>query len=122
MIADGARIVLRWGRMAADRAKGEWGNAMSEISMAVRDTSRIGTVLGIATIVCGILAMAMPMVSGLAVAGVVAVLLIAAGIARTLFAFKAPSFGKGLLVFLFGGISILCGVVMLARPLLGLPH
>ena len=36
---------------------------MSEISMAVKETSRIGTILGIATIICGILAMAMPMVS-----------------------------------------------------------
>jgi uncharacterized membrane protein HdeD (DUF308 family) len=80
----------------------------------------MGTVLGIATIIFGILAMMMPMISGITVAAIVAVLLIAGGIARTIFAFKAGSLGRGLLMFLFGGLSILCGIVMLARPLLGL--
>lgn len=80
----------------------------------------MGTVLGIATIIFGILAMMMPMLSGLTVAAIVGLLLIAGGIARTIFAFKAGSFGKGLLMFLFGGFSVLCGVIMLARPLLGL--
>jgi uncharacterized membrane protein HdeD (DUF308 family) len=93
---------------------------MNEISDAMRAPSRIGTVLGIATIVFGILAMMMPMLSGITVAAIVAVLLIAGGIARTAFAFKAGSFGKGLLMFLFGGLSVLVGAIMLARPLLGL--
>ena len=93
---------------------------MNEISDAMRAPSRMGTVLGIATIIFGILAMMMPMVSGITVAAIVAVLLIAGGIARSIFAFKAGSFGKGLLMFLFGGFSVLCGVIMLARPLIGL--
>ena len=93
---------------------------MNEISDAMRAPSRMGTVLGIATIIFGILAMMMPMISGITVAAIVAVLLIAGGIARTIFAFKAGSLGRGLLMFLFGGLSILCGIVMLARPLLGL--
>lgn len=93
---------------------------MNEVTDAMRAPSRIGTVLGIATIVFGILAMMMPMISGITVAAIVAVLLIAGGIARTIFAFKAGSFGRGLMMFLFGGLSILCGAVMLARPLIGL--
>lgn len=93
---------------------------MSEITQTMRDSSRMGTVFGIATIIFGLIAMLWPMVSGLTVNLVVAVLLIAAGIARTIFCFKTGSFGKGLLMFLFGGVSILCGLVMLARPLLGL--
>ncbi len=93
---------------------------MSEATQAMRDSSRMGTVCGIATIVFGLVAITWPMISSLTVNYVVGVLLIAAGIARTLFALKAGSFGKGLLVFLFGGLTILCGVVMLARPLLGL--
>ena len=38
----------------------------------------------------------------------------------TTYAFKAGTFGKGLLQFLFGGITILAGVLMLVRPMLGL--
>jgi uncharacterized membrane protein HdeD (DUF308 family) len=93
---------------------------MSEITQGLRESSRTGTALGIATIIFGLIALFWPMVSGLTVTAVVGVLLIAAGIARTIFAFKAESFGRGVLVFLFGGLSILCGVVMLARPLFGL--
>jgi uncharacterized membrane protein HdeD (DUF308 family) len=46
--------------------------------------------------------------------------LIAAGIAQAAFAFRAASFGKGILRFLFGGLTILFGIVALAHPLLGL--
>jgi uncharacterized membrane protein HdeD (DUF308 family) len=56
----------------------------------------------------------------MAVAMIVAILLIAAGIARAVFAFKAESFGRGVLMFLFGGFSVLCGIVMLVRPMIGL--
>ena len=93
---------------------------MTELSQTMRASSRTGIVLGIATIILGALAMLMPMVSGLAATALVAVFLIAGGIARTIFAFKAGSFGKGVLVLLFGGLSIVCGVVMLFRPILGL--
>lgn len=93
---------------------------MSEVTRAMHDTSRTGTIYGIATIIFGVLAMFMPMVAGLTATTLVGVLLIAAGIARTIFAFKAESFGKGLLVFLFGGLSIFVGGVILVRPLVGL--
>lgn len=59
---------------------------MSEITQSMHDSSRSGTVLGIATIVFGVLAMFMPMVSGLTAITVVGVLLIAGGIVRTIFA------------------------------------
>ena len=91
---------------------------MSEIADSVRLSSRAATTLGIATILFGVLAMAVPLASGLTVAVVVGLMLIAAGISRAVFVFRTRSFGKG--AFLFGGLSVVCGVVMLARPLLGL--
>jgi len=93
---------------------------MSEVTQAMKESSRAGATLGIATMIFGVLAMIMPMVAGLTTATIVGVLLIAAGIARTIYALKAESFGKGILVFLFGGLSIACGVIMMARPLIGL--
>ncbi len=87
---------------------------------AVRLTSRAGFVWGILTIILGALAIAAPMVSGIAVTTLVAVFLLAAGIAQTIFAFKAGSFGQGFLTFLFGAFGILAGLFMLARPLVGL--
>ncbi len=93
---------------------------MTEQAPILRAASQAGTVWGFATVILGVLAIMAPMVSGIAVSLMVAILLMAAGIARTTFAFKAESFGKGVLVFLFGGVTILFGLLMLARPLLGL--
>jgi uncharacterized membrane protein HdeD (DUF308 family) len=61
-----------------------------------------------------------PFVSGVAVTSFVAVLITAAGLTMTMYAFKAGSFGKGLLQFLFGGITIVCGVAMFVTPMLSM--
>ena len=50
----------------------------------------------------------------------VAILLLAAGIVRMIWAFRAESFGRGVLAFLLGGLTLGVGMVMLARPLIGL--
>ena len=68
----------------------------------------------------GVLAMMMPYISGIAVTTVIAVLIMAAGMTMTVFAFKAESFGPGLLQFLFGGISVVGGVAILMQPMVGM--
>ena len=93
---------------------------MSESIGNARFQSRIGTGWGFAVMLLGVLAMMMPFVSGIAVTAFVAVLIAAAGVTMTVYAFKAGSFGKGLLQFLFGGITILCGVAMLMQPMVGM--
>ena len=47
-------------------------------------------------------------------------LLILGGVFELVFAFKAPSFGRGVLVFLFGGLSIVAGAFLAVMPDLGL--
>ena len=96
------------------------GDAVAEITAAVKGNAKLTSVLGIALVILGVLSMMAPLVTGVAVAVLVGVLLTAAGIARAALAFKAGSFGKGVLAFLLGGLTVLCGLVMLARPLLGL--
>lgn len=93
---------------------------MSDASQAGRKGARSGTIFGIATLILGILCLVAPGISGVSVTILVAILLIAAGIARLFFAFQAKSLGKGALTFLFGGVSVLCGVIMIAKPVLGL--
>ncbi len=93
---------------------------MSKATQAAREGARTGTMFGIVTLILGILCIVAPGISGVSVTVMVAVLLIAAGLARLVFAFQADSFGKGVLIFLFGGVSVLCGVLMIARPVLGL--
>ena len=75
------------------------------------------TFFGIVVLILGILAICAPLAAGTAVSTMVAILLVAAGIVRMLWAFKAGSFGKGALAFLLGGLTLGVGVVVLARPL-----
>ncbi len=75
------------------------------------------TLFGIIVLILGLLAIACPLAAGTAVSTMVAILLVAAGVVRMLWAFKAGSFGKGALALLLGGLTLGVGVVMLARPL-----
>lgn len=93
---------------------------MNEVSALARESARFGTIIGIATILLGIVAIMAPLFAGGFVAVLVAILIIASGIGQTIFAFKSETFGRGLARFLVGGLLVLCGVVMLARPMLGL--
>lgn len=93
---------------------------MSELSDIARAPSRVGTGWGFAVMLLGVLAVMTPFVSGVAVTAFVAVLITAAGLTMTMYAFKAGSFGKGLLQFLFGGITIVCGVAMFVTPMLSM--
>lgn len=93
---------------------------MSEEASVVRRASRTGMALGIVVLLLGMLAIALPLVSGLAVTAVVAAVLVIGGVCQTIFAFGAHSLGRGLLAFLFGAITAVAGVIVFANPVLGL--
>ena len=75
---------------------------------------------GIVLLILGVLAIAAPMVVGAAVSTTVAIVLMAAGIVRMIWAFRPESFGKGFLALLLGGLTLGVGIVILARPLVGM--
>lgn len=95
-------------------------SVLGEVTDSVKSNATMLMVLGIATSVLGVLAMTSPWYAGGVVATMIAIFLIAAGIARTIFAFKAGSFGKGLLAFVLGALTIVVGIWMMTRPLLTL--
>jgi uncharacterized membrane protein HdeD (DUF308 family) len=74
---------------------------------------------GVLAIVLGVLAMCMPGLTGQAIIIAVAVMVVLGGIVRMLWAFQASSLGRGVLMFAVGGLTLLCGVLLLANPLLG---
>ena len=86
-------------------------------SDTVHQSSRIGTGWGFSVMILGMLAIMAPFISGVTVTSLVAVAITAAGIAMTVYAFKAGSFGKGLMQYLFGGITILCGIAIFVTPI-----
>jgi len=90
------------------------------VTNALKENAGMTVALGVTLILFGILAIMAPLFTGTAVTIIVGVLMIAAGITRGMFAFKAQRFGKGVWMFLLGAIIAIGGVFLLARPLIGL--
>jgi len=91
---------------------------MGDISTKIKSSGRKMTVFGIITIVLGIGAIMAPAITGLSVVTTVGLLVMAGGIVKMLWAFAAESFGKGLLAFAMGGLTLLCGLSMACNPLI----
>ena len=89
---------------------------MNENAHALKSASRWGMIWGFLTILFGFFAIGSPFVSGLAVAMFVGIALLAAGISMTIYAFQAPSLGRGILKFLFGGLTVLVGIAVIGQP------
>ncbi len=74
-------------------------------------------VLGIITIILGFLVMLAPMLTGFSILMLVGVLVLIAGLVRMFWAFTAGSFGKGVLAFAIGGLTLLLGLALMFNPL-----
>jgi len=72
--------------------------------------------MGILTIVFGVLAMMMPYITGQSVLTLIGILVMAGGITRMTWAFKAGSLGKGILRFVIGGLTLLAGLWIITEP------
>ena len=90
---------------------------MNETMNAAKSAGTGATVFGVISIIAGMLCMLMPGLTGLSVITFIGVLVLVGGIVRMIWAFKAGSFGKGLLVFAIGALTLLCGIVLLVNPL-----
>ena len=91
-----------------------------EMLSAIKRNAGLGVALGIVIAIAGILAIVSPFVAGLSVTIAVGVLLIVSGVSRLFLAFKMGSFGKGLLMFLLGVLTLIAGGYLVARPGMGL--
>ena len=84
---------------------------MNETRQAVRSASNAGVIWGILTIILGFLAIGSPYFFGTMVSMMVAFMLIGSGVAQTIYAFQAGSLGRGLMKFLFGGLTVIVGII-----------
>jgi uncharacterized membrane protein HdeD (DUF308 family) len=91
-------------------------NLGGEGMLVARQAARTSLGFGIMLTVLGIFAVMAPIFAGLTVTVMVGMLLFGGGITQGIFAFQAESFGKGALRFLFGGLSLVAGVVVMATP------
>ena len=54
---------------------------------------------------------------GLSLLWILGILVVAAGLIRMFWAFQTGSLGKGVLVSAIGGLTLLCGIALMANPL-----
>jgi len=90
---------------------------MNEFADAAKAGGNRMTLFGVIAIILGILAMMAPVLTGMWVIILVGVLVLIGGIVRIIWALQAGSLGKGLPMFAIGGLTLLCGIVLLAHPL-----
>ncbi len=74
--------------------------------------------MGITTIILGVIALASPLVAGEYVLMLLGVLVAAAGAVRMVWAFKSSSFDKGFWTFLLGVLTLVAGLAILANPVM----
>jgi uncharacterized membrane protein HdeD (DUF308 family) len=93
---------------------------MSELSEVTTSVARSAKIWGIAVLIMGILAIAMPFVTGVAITISIGAILLVTGIAQFIFAFQSHSFGSGILRFAFGLMAAMCGISLISQPAAGL--
>jgi len=76
--------------------------------------------LGLGLVILGVIACVAPLASGIAVALLVGLVLLAAGGVLVLFGLSARDAGKGNLGLIIGGLAGICGLVLLVWPSAGL--
>ena len=90
---------------------------MNNLTETVKTGGKRMTALGVITIILGMLAMLAPGLTGLSIATLLGGLVAVSGIVRLMWAFQSGSRGRGLWMFAIGGLTLLCGIALLANPL-----
>lgn len=90
---------------------------MNALASEEKTKRNLMTVFGIIAIVLGILAMMAPGLTGLSVAFLLGIIVLVSGIDRVIWAFQAGSFGRLYAGFVIGGLTVICGVVLILNPL-----
>jgi len=88
----------------------------SDALLVGRETAQSSILFGVMLVLLGMFAVMAPGFSGITVTLMIGAFLLFAGGIETYYAFQAPSFKKGALKFLFGGIGILAGIAAFAMP------
>jgi uncharacterized membrane protein HdeD (DUF308 family) len=92
---------------------------MNNLTETAKAGGKRMTAFGVITIILGLLAMLAPGLTGLSIAMLLGGLVVVSGILRMMWAFQSGSLGRGVWMFVIGGLTLLCGIALLANPLFG---
>ena len=86
----------------------------------IKKNAGLTVVIGIITVIAGLLAISSPLVAGVSITILVGAMLAISGVSQCFLAFKAGAFGRGLMVFVVGVLMTIAGVYMMNQPVAGL--
>ena len=90
---------------------------MNNLAEAAKAGGKRMTAFGVIAIILGMLAMLAPGLTGISIAMLLGGLVVVSGIVRMMWAFQSGSLGRGLWMFAIGGLTLFCGIALLANPL-----
>jgi uncharacterized membrane protein HdeD (DUF308 family) len=90
---------------------------MSNLTAAAKSGGKRMTAFGVIAISLGLLAMLAPVSAGVSLAMVLGGLVVVSGIIRMLWAFQSDRLGRGVWMLAVGGLTLICGLALLAHPL-----
>jgi uncharacterized membrane protein HdeD (DUF308 family) len=93
---------------------------MSQLKRGLGTIDSVIRYAGLGLMILGIVACVAPLMSGLAMAVVLGLVLLAAGALGVLFGLRARESGKGNLPLVIGGLAAVCGLVLMVQPSAGL--
>jgi len=93
---------------------------MSYLKSWLETIDRVIRYVGLGLVILGIVTCVAPLMSGLAIAVVVGLVLLAAGALIVLFGLRARESGKGNLALVIGSLAAICGLVLVVQPSAGL--
>jgi len=82
----------------------------------IRSNAKTAKWVGLLLVIAGIVSIFSPLAAGLALATMVGLLLAFGGISMLVLAFRAGSFGDGMMVFLLGALALVAGIYAMAEP------
>lgn len=86
----------------------------------IKENAQFAVTSGAILIIAGMMALMLPLVAGSSSAIVVGVLLVIGGIGQCILAFKAGTFGRGLLTFILGLLMTTAGSFVATQRIVGL--
>ena len=90
--------------------------SQDELMRVLNQHTGTATTMGVALLILGLLSLAAPLVAGLSIVLIMGVMILLGGISQLFFAFKAGSFGQGLLTSLMAFLTVLVGAYMISNP------
>ncbi|UCG84915.1 MAG: DUF308 domain-containing protein [Gemmatimonadota bacterium] len=86
----------------------------------VKRDARMLMLMGVVMVILGLLALGAPLVTGVAVAVTVGSFVLLGGILQLILGVKAESWGSRIFGIILGLVAVVCGLLLIAHPLLSL--